>query len=174
MTGRIAVLAAPEKPGRITAHSGVGQFNYAYRLPLGKADGLATGRLVTFELEKGSPDVAVSVCLKDLTESSPSAQKARREVRYRGFEQANNFRRYKFEAWRAGEENQEAVVTVDLALFRKHGICLQDGPSLCFRLVEAELQEPDPAEKIVWKRSLSDREMLAHVASRPVSTKRRG
>jgi hypothetical protein len=136
-------------------------------------DGLTAGRLVTFELERGSPEIAVGVRPKERAESSPGAPNARPEVRYDGFEQTNNIRTYKFQAWRTGEENQEAVVTVDLALFRKHGIGIQEGPALCLRLVEAELQEPGPSETGVWKRALTDKEMLAHLATRGTSSKKR-
>jgi hypothetical protein len=175
MTGRISVLAAPDKPGIIIAHNGFSRFNYAYRLPIGKTDGLAMGRLVSFELEKGSSDIAISVCpTGDLSASSQAGPNSRREVRYQGFEQTNNIRKYRFHAWRAGEENQEAIVTVDLALFRKHGISLQEGPGLCFRLVEAELQEPSQIETTVWNRKLTDQEMLAHVAARLAPARKRG
>jgi hypothetical protein len=174
MTGRIEVLATLDKPGRITTNSGASRFHYAYRLPLGKMDGLTTGRLVTFELEKGSPEMAVGVCPKELSESSPGVQNGRREVRYEGFEQTKNIRTYKFQAWRTGEENQGAVVTVDIALFRRHGIGIQEGPGLCLRFLESELQEPSRGETSAWKWTLGDREMLAYLACRPASNKKRG
>ncbi len=173
MTGRIEILAAVNKPGLITSNSGVSRFHYNYRLPLGRIDGLAKGRLVTFELEKGSPETAVSVCTKEPGERSPGDQHVfPREIRYGGFEQDGNIRTYRFQAWQSGEENQEAIVMVDLALFRKHGITLQEGPALCLRLVQSELQQPSSREAVL-KRALSDKEMLAHLAVRAASTKKR-
>jgi hypothetical protein len=168
VTGRIEILAAVDRPGLITCNSGPSRFHYTYRSPLGGIDGLAEGQLVTFELEKGSPLMAISVCVKETGDQSPSA----REVRYRGFEQTNNVRSYKFQTWQAGEENQEAIVTVDLALFRRHGITLQEGPALCLRLVQAEMQQPGSSAP-VWKRALTDQEMLTHVALRATKTKKR-
>lgn len=173
MTGRIEILASAGKPGLITSNSGASRFHYTYRFPLGRIDGLAKGQLVTFELEKGSPEMAVGVCLKELGLPSPlDPHLFQREIRYTGFEQTNNIRTYKFQAWQTGEENQEAIVTVDLALFRKHRITLQEGPALCLRIVRDELQQTGSAE-VVWKRALSDKEMLAHLASRAVSTRKR-
>ena len=169
MTGRIEALATPDKPGRITTNSGPSRFHFTYREPTGKTDGLAMGRLVTFELEKGSPEIAVSVRPKESEEPSPGDEKAPREIRYQGFEQTRNIRSYKFQAWRSGEENQEAIVTVDMVLFRKHGIGIQEGPGLCLRIVEAEFQEPGRLETTIWKRALTDKEMLAHLAFQSTS-----
>ena len=165
MTGRIEVLAAVNRPGRITSNSGISRFHYTYRSPLGRIDGLTKGRLVSFELEKGSPEMAVNVCPKEACESSRPQIVPPREIRYWGFEQTDNIRTYKFQAWQTGEENQEAIVTVDLSLFHKHGITLQEGPALCLRLVQAELQQPSPGES-VWKRALTDKELLAYLLLR--------
>lgn len=173
MTGRIEILAAAGRPGRITSNSGACRFHYAYRHPLGAIDGLAKGRLVTFELEKGSPETAVSVCPKDPGQPFSGDQDLfKKDIRYTGFEQTNNTRTYKFQAWQTGEENQEAIVTVDLALFRKHGIALQEGPALCLRFVQDELRRLGSAE-VVWKRALTDKEMLTHLASRATRTRKR-
>jgi len=172
VTGKIEILATLNKPGWITSNSGASKFHYRYRLPLGQMDGLHKGCLVSFELEKGSPVMAVSVCVKDSTEFPLGAQNLRREIRYSGFEQSHNIRTYKFQAWQAGEENQEAVVTVDLALFRKYGITIQEGPSLCLRLLQEELSQSSPSKSPVWERALTDKEMLAHRARRPTSSKR--
>jgi len=173
VTGRIEILAAMDQPGCITSNSGTSRFHYTYRLPLGRIDGLAKGRLVTFEVEKGCPEMAVSVCPKERSEPSPGAESAPWQIRYGGFEQADNIRTYKFEAWQAGEENQEAIVRVDLALFRKHGITIQEGPALCLRLVQTDLQGPSPSQLPVWKRTLTDKEMAAHLAFRATTSKKK-
>ena len=173
MTGRIEILAAAGKPGLITSNSGACRFHYTYRLPLGRIDGLNKGGLVTFELEKGRPERAVSVCPKGPDQPAlGDHQPLQKDIRYAGFEQTDNIRSYRFQAWQAGEENQEAIVTVDLSLFRKHRITLQEGPALCLRFVQNELQEPGSAE-VVWKRSITDKEMLTHLASRASRTGKR-
>lgn len=167
MTGRIETLATPERPGRITTNSGPSRFHFTYRNPIGEKDGLALGRLVSFELEKGSPEIAVEVRPKEVSEAAPGEAKVPREIRYDGFEQTRNIRSYRFQAWRTGEENQEAVVTVDLGLFRRHGIGIQEGPGLCLRLVKAELGDPERPGATSWKWTLTDREMEAHLACQP-------
>jgi len=173
MTGKIEVLATPVKEGRITTNSGTDIFHYAYRYPTSGTNGLTRGALVTFQVERGNSEMAVGVCLKEPGESSQETETRPREVRYEGFEQTRNIRSFKFHAWRTGEENQEAIVTVDLALFRKHGIGIQEGPGLCLRLLQVELQEPRPDGSVAWTRTLTDKEMLAHLAGRVTSSRRR-
>ncbi len=171
MTGRIEMLATAISAGRITSNTGANTFHYAYRIPLGNTDGLSVGGLVTFQLERGNPNVAISVCA-DQGSAAEAAGTRRPEVRYQGFEQTNDVRSFKFQAWRTGEENQQAVVTADLALFRKHGVTIQEGPGLCLRLVEVELQQASPSQDGVWKRALTDKEILEHVACRRQSGRR--
>lgn len=171
MTGRIEVLATANKPGRITTRTGVNRYHYAYHLPPGGIEGLFVGSLVTFELKKGDDRVAISVTPKDEADGVHSLE-SRLEVRYEGFEQTNNIRAFKFQAWRTGEENQAAVVTVDLALLRKYGITIQEAPALCLRLVETELQQPKRFDPGVWKRGLTDKEMMAHVECRRAGKRR--
>ncbi len=172
MTGRIEVLATAHKPGRITTNSGPNRFHYRYHLPPGKTR-LRLGRLVTFELEKGNVDTAVRVCPIEQEESFRASLGGPPEVRYEGFKQKNDVRSFTFRAWRTGEENQELTVTADLALFRKHGVTIQEGPALCLRFVEAELQQPNFSQSGGWKRALTDQEFLAHMPHRHTPSKRR-
>ncbi len=172
MTGRIEVLASPDREGRITTNSGTDIYHYAYRYPAGQ-NGLTCGALVTFQVERGNSEMAVSVSPKEPGESATEVESRPREVRYEGFEQTRNMRTFKFHAWRTGEENQEAIVTVDLALFRKHGVGIQEGPGLCLRLLQAELQEPALNGSMVWTRVLTDKEMLAHLAGRANTSRKR-
>jgi hypothetical protein len=171
MTGRIEVLATAHKPGRITTTTGPNRFHYSYQLQPGGIR-LRVGRLVTFELEKGNVDTAVRVCPIEHEESLLASQSGPPEVRYQGFEQKNDVRSFTFRAWRTGEENQEVVVTADLALFRKHGVTIQEGPALCLRFVEAELQQPSLGQSGAWKRALTDKEILAHMTHRSPSKRR--
>jgi hypothetical protein len=71
------------------------------------------------------------------------------------------------------EENQDIIVTADLALFRKYGIAVQEGPPLCLRLVEAELQQPRLTQSGVWERKLTAEEILAHAAQHRNGAKKR-
>jgi hypothetical protein len=63
------------------------------------------------------------------------------ELRYLGFEQLQNARRYRFDLLAKGEEPRQFVVTVDLALFRTHGVGIQEGPSLCAQKLLADLEK---------------------------------
>jgi hypothetical protein len=62
------------------------------------------------------------------------------ELRYLGFEQAQNARAYRFDVISKGEANRQFVVTVDLGLFRTHSVGLQEGPSLCAHKLATDLE----------------------------------
>ena len=173
MTGRIAELATPDKLGRIVMSSGTSRFHFSYHHLIGIPECLTTGQLVSFELERGSPEVAVSVRPKGEGESSAEDRYNPREIRYLGFEQTDNIRSYKFQAWNPHEENQEAIVTVDIVLFRRHGIGIQEGPAISLELVKAAFLESGETKASVWRRALTDDEMHAYLASQPASRKSR-
>lgn len=165
MTGRIEKLATAEDAGRITTNSGPVQFRFTYRKTDGTTDQLAIGQLVSFELEKGTTESAVEVRRKESVSFRASDGTPAREIRYQGFQQTRNIRSYKFQAWRSGEENQEAIVTADLALFRRHGIGIQEGPGICLRLVKTEFLESGLVDPTVWTRALSDQDLLDHISN---------
>jgi hypothetical protein len=176
MTGRIEKLATPETPGRIATNSGPTQFRFTYRQTIGSSKGLTVGQLVSFQLEKGTADFAVEVRPEESAGSLAGAGNKPYEIRYQGFEQTHNIRFFKFQVWRSGEENKEAVVTADLALFRKHDIGIQEGPGISLRLLEAEFQASGAIDGIAWTRTVSDKDMLAHLlldASSKSSRKKR-
>ena len=62
------------------------------------------------------------------------------ELRYLGFEQSQSGRVYRFDVISKGESPRQAVVTVDLALFRAHRVGIQEGPSLCASKLVADLE----------------------------------
>ena len=62
------------------------------------------------------------------------------ELRYLGFEQFQNARGYRFDLVAKGDPTRQFLVTVDLALFRTHGIGIQEGPSLCAQKLLADLE----------------------------------
>jgi hypothetical protein len=165
MTGRIEKLATAESSGRITTHSGPVQFHFTYRKTGGTTDQLAVGQLVSFEVEKGTTESVVEVRRKESVTFRAGDGTAARAIRYQGFQQTRNIRSYKFQAWRNGEENQDAIVTADLALFRKYGVGIQEGPEICLRLVKAGFLESGLVDPTVWTRALSDKELLDHLSS---------
>jgi hypothetical protein len=87
-------------------------------------------------------------------------------LQYVGFNQAGSVREYRFRRISRGEERKEFVVTADLSLFSKHHVGIQEGPALCLHVllkqwaVSGVPLAPTP-------RSLTEPDMLAHLASRP-------
>lgn len=64
------------------------------------------------------------------------------QLRYLGFDQLEKARAYRFGVMSRPEDERQFVVTVDLALFHKHGVGIQEGPSLCALKLAADLLEP--------------------------------
>jgi hypothetical protein len=63
------------------------------------------------------------------------------ELRYLGFDQLQNARGYRFGLAVKGDTTRHFIVTVDLALFRRHNIGIQEGPSLCAQKLAADLEK---------------------------------
>lgn len=163
VTGRIETIGTEETPGSIRLANGVNALFETSEVLLYGTKGLAVGQLVTFDLEKGNPPKALNISLEKQHYTPHGTEKRPQGVRYLGFDQKDNVRGYKFESL-SPEETQMVIVTVDMALFAKHRVGIQDGPALCLRLVMAEEWPPK-------QRSLTDEEMLAHLARRPVRAK---
>jgi len=172
MTGRIEVLDTEGTPGFIRSEDGVVVHFRLSDVAIRHAVDLAVGQLVTFDLERGNPPKAFNIKIEKRHYTTHGAEKRQQPVRYLGFEQTGNIRAYKFERLSPGGERQTATVSSDLALFLTHHVGLQDGPALCLRLVTAELDAVDPDGHLPFQRSLTDADMLAHLASRPVAEKR--
>jgi hypothetical protein len=62
------------------------------------------------------------------------------ELRYQGFDQAENARVYRFDLVIKDRVTTRLVVTADLALFRTYHVAIQEGPSLCAQKLAADLQ----------------------------------
>jgi len=176
MTGTIKSLDVGSATGVITAEDGliVGFCPSAvlqYDVPT-----LAIGQVVSFELEGGRCPKALNVCVQRPPHGE-KAQEKRLEItrlRYLGFEHNGNTRGYLFERLSPGSEKRTFTVDADLTLFAKHHIRMQEGPALCLRALAAEL---DVVEAAAWgssQCSLTDREMLAHLASLPAPRARHG
>jgi hypothetical protein len=170
MTGKIMSLSSRSASGFITAEDGL-IVGYgpaavlAYDLP-----SLAVGQLVSFDLEGGRCPKALNVCVQRAPQVL-GGQGKRLEItriRYMGFEQAGSMRSYRFERLTPGEQKARFSVNADLGLFVKHHVGIQEGPALCLHLLEKELDVAGVAARTSFQYSLTDREMLAHLASRPV------
>jgi hypothetical protein len=61
------------------------------------------------------------------------------EIRYLGFDQRQNSRVYRFDVI-AGRLTTQVSVAADIAIFRDHGVGIQEGPSLSGNKLIADLE----------------------------------
>jgi cold shock CspA family protein len=170
MTGRIKSLGDAGTSGFITAENGH-SFHFESSAVLAyDAACLAVGQTVSFELESSGHHKVFNVCVQrpHLASRAPVKQPESVHVRYTGFEQTGNIRAYRFERLSTGEETQAFLVTADLSLFMKHHVGIQEGPTLCLHVLMTHLADSDPVRQAPLRRVLTDVDLLAHVASRPV------
>ena len=83
------------------------------------------------------------------------------QLRYMGFEQAKAVRVYRFDRIEERVPTVRYTVTVDLTLFLKHHIGIQEGPSLCARKLTSDLEGLAACEHI-----LTNDDLLAYVTAR--------
>jgi cold shock CspA family protein len=169
MTGKIKLLNTESASGCIDAENGLRLYFDSCAVLAYDATYLAVGQLVTFDLEKGSASRAVNICVQR-SRSVPHLEGKRETnaVRYMGFDQVASIRSYKFERTSLGEETEMFIVTTDIALFTKHHIGIQEGPTLCLHLLTAELANTGLGERPRFQCVFTEQNMLSHVASRPV------
>jgi len=176
MTGTIISLDVATASGVITAEDGVITgfplcAVLAYDLPV-----LAVGQVVSFDLEGGRHPKAFNVCVQRASRDVNATGKRLeiKRLRYVGFEHRGNTRVYLFESLIPGTQKRTLTVDADLALFTRHHVGMQEGPALCLHLLVAELDAEDTVARASFRCSLSDREMLAYLASRPAPRARHG
>lgn len=176
MTGTIKRLDLANASGVITASDGqiVGFLPsavLAYDVPI-----LAVGQVVSFDLEDGRHPHAVNVSVQRAPQSlnGPEKHPEVTRLRFMGFQQERGVRSYRFEM--AVPEGQKAtfIVHADIALFTKHHVGIQEGPSLCLRLLASKPDGASTSGGTAFEYSLTDRELLAYLASRPVPRVRHG
>jgi hypothetical protein len=80
---------------------------------------------------------------------APPEGAARMQLLYMGFSQQANIRRYRFQGVVPRERpsrpsrNLEFLLSADLSLLAEHQIRVQDGPTLCLRILKAGLSGED-------------------------------
>jgi hypothetical protein len=85
---------------------------------------------------------------------------------YMGFGQEGSLREYRFRRISRGVETIEFVMNADLTLFAKHHVGIQEGPGLCLHILLGQ-GAASGAPAAAAPRSLTESDMLAHLASRP-------
>ena len=105
---------------------------------------------------------------------------AKVELRYMGFDQAQNKRVYKFDCTGAGKTTTRFVVSVDMVLFLKHHVGIQEGPALCARKLNAGFEadhggDPGLSHALPHEliHELTNDDLLAYVAIRTAAEVRR-
>jgi hypothetical protein len=138
---------------------------------LGDFDTLAVGHLVSFDLDRARPHhIAVRVFREPFGASRPGTKPdASPDLRYAGFNQAENVRSCRFDAVACGHPIRRFVVTVDLALMLKHRIGVQEAPALCLRKLAADLKIiPDAGQH-----ELGDDDLRVYASSRAAAVARK-
>jgi len=92
------------------------------------------------------------------------------DVRFVGFYQANTVRFFHFEVASAPTKMENYTVSADMTLFKKHHVHIQEGPALCSRVLLAELASGRTERSQLV---LTEEDILAHVASRPIPKSRK-
>ncbi|HWB83654.1 MAG TPA: hypothetical protein VG675_05915 [Bryobacteraceae bacterium] len=83
------------------------------------------------------------------------------QLRYLGFDQSASTRIYKFDVLAERSQAMRYRVTADLTLFRKHGVGIQEGPTLCAHKLTADLESLQEGEH-----TLTSDDLLAYVTGR--------
>ena len=176
MTGTIKSLDSGSASGVITAADGLMVGFHTSAVLAYDAPGLAVGQTVGFDLEGGSRPQALNVYVQRPPQSRNGQEKhpAITRLRYVGFQQEGAIRSYRFELFAPGEARAAFTVKTDMALFTKHHVGIQEGPGLCLHLLAAELDLASGASGSPFPCWLTDRDMLAYLATRPVPPEKRG
>lgn len=174
MTGTIEKLSDGSTSGFIKAENGLSvQFDSSAVLAYDAAR-LAVGQLVTFDVENGIHPLATNICVHKQPGAVDDGKRRPENVRpprYMGFEQMGRIRAYRFVRLSLHEETQIFFVSADLDLFTKHHIGIQEGPGLCLAVLVAEYDAASCRHQ-AKVRDLTDTDMLAHLAQRPVPAPR--
>jgi hypothetical protein len=94
------------------------------------------------------------------------------ELRYSGFTQLNNVRKFIFRGIAAGEKAKIFLVTVDLTLFAKHDVRLQEGPLLCQWKLSSDLRALSLAQSRL-QRQLCENDISAFAADRDLQREKK-
>ena len=85
-----------------------------------------------------------------------------------GFRQQDSTRIYTFDCLGPGHSATRASVSVDMALFLKYHVAMQEGPSLCAQKLSADL-----AAHREGAHELTNEDLQAHTANRVAAEARR-
>ena len=94
------------------------------------------------------------------------------ELHYNGFTQLDNVREFIFCGVSPGKETRIILVTVDLSLFAKYHVGLQEAPLLCQQRLRSELLALSSAQSAL-QRELCENDISAFAADRDLQREKR-
>src|SRR5712691_1025837 len=90
------------------------------------------------------------------------------QLRHMGFDQAKNIREYEFDCAADAKSVANFIVRADLALFVKHHVGLQEGPSLWLKRLSTNLETLQPVPHELTSGDLAD-----HVSAQAAAAERK-
>jgi cold shock CspA family protein len=174
MMGKVKELVSERRLGFIQTDTGIRVCFVASAVVGKNFDFLTVGQNVSFDLERGGykGQNAVNVLPEDPPrKTAPRDHEATMQLQYLGFDQIGNIRQYRFDGIARGAETRHFAVDADLALFARHRVSMQEGPTMCLRLLTAEL--PITAGQPNVSRQLTDADMLSYLSTRAVPAVRK-
>jgi cold shock CspA family protein len=173
VTGRIEALSTTDAAGQIRAEDGVKVSFRISEVSCDDASDMVVGQLVTFDMERGKCPRAFNIRVEKRHYKGQEKDRHWQSIRYLDYDQSGNIREFKFVRHSPDGVAISAIISADLSLFSRHSIGIQDGPMLCLRVVMAELDGSNATGQSPFRRSLTDHDMLYHLASRPEAEKKR-
>lgn len=130
---------------------------------------LAEGKFVHFEAAGRWPCKAVNVSVEPPATVHPGAERFKEitQLRYVGFRHLENLRHFRFERVTPGGPTQCFEVAANLALFHALRIAIQEGPTLCMRVIADELEAGRKWEDLALCQ-LTEGHMRNYLANKPV------
>ncbi len=184
MTGTITELNLQRRFGSIRADDGSIFIFYDSGVIAEEFSFLKTGQEVHFEAGRGTQTrnaVRVQSKLIASTTSSvasgaerlPSGSRASSQAEtlhflYVGFEQPKNIRHYKFSAVARGQPAKLMTVSVDVALFLKYHVGIQEAPAMCLD----KLSRAD-SETSALQHQLTEGDLATYVSDRAAAAARK-
>jgi hypothetical protein len=183
VTGTIIELNGQRRLGSIRANDGSMFTFYDAGVPGGQFDFLKIGQSVNFEVVSGvQPHNATGIRSVPASTHTPAAAilqnppavpkipghaEVLKQLLYSGFDQPKNIRHYKFSVTAQGKAVKHFTVSVDMALFLKYHIGIQEAPALCLqKLSRTDLQAPQVEHE------LTDEDLASYVSDRAAAAAR--
>jgi hypothetical protein len=129
---------------------------------------LAEGKFVHFQPAGRWPCKAINVSIEPPAAVHPGADRYKEitQLRYVGFRHLEDLRRFRFERITPGGPTQCFEVAANMALFHTLRIAIQEGPTLCMRVIAAELESGRKWEDLALL-SLTEQHMRDYLSSKP-------